>query len=179
MLILLLACTSPSEPPPSPPPPTREEPPPPPDPADAAPWTIGLAEQKRDGSPIATLKDVRTGKHEGYDRVVFELDRVPGWHVEYVDEPVRQCGSGEPTPIAGDGWLEIRLTPAAAHDEAGNATVRERERALDLGNAKELEATCDFEADVTWVIGVGSPNPFRVFELSDPPRVVVDVKTSR
>lgn len=181
--LLWIACTgAPDEAPPVQPPPVDvpepaapEKAPPPADPADAAAWTSGKVEAAHEGT-VAVLADVRTGRHEGYDRVVFELDRIPGYAVEYVDKPVTQCGSGEAVPIAGDAWLEMRLTPAAAHTDAGEPTVKERERILDLGVARELESTCDFEGHVTWVLGVAKPNTFRVFELADPPRLVVDVQ---
>jgi hypothetical protein len=82
-------------------------------------WTAG-ATQVRRGSG-ATLRAVRTARNAGWDRVVFEFDGadVPGYHVEYVDRPVRKCGSGDETQVAGQGWLEVRITPARAHDEAG------------------------------------------------------------
>ena len=124
------------------------------------------------------LRDVRAARHEHYDRVVFEFegDTVPGYHIDYIDRPVRQCGSGEATEIAGDGWLAVRMTPAAAHTDAGKATIPFRERKLALGVALELERTCDFEAEVTGVLGVSSPNKYRVLELTKPARLVVDVK---
>jgi len=120
---------------------------------------------------------VRAARNEGFDRVVFEFrDAVPGYHVEYIDEPVRDCGAGEVRTIAGDGWLEVRLYPAVAHTEAGAPTVTERERALALPILRELELTCDFEAVVTWVLGTASPHRYSVLELRDPPRLVVDVE---
>jgi hypothetical protein len=81
--------------------------------------------------------------------------------------------------VAGDGWLLVRTTPANAHTEAGQPTIRERERNLDLPNLKEIELICDFEAEVSWVLGLASPNRFRVLELSNPSRLVVDVKQHR
>jgi hypothetical protein len=36
--------------------------------------------------------------------------------------------------------------------------------------------TCDFEAVVTWVLAVSSPEPFRVTRLENPSRVVVDIR---
>lgn len=142
----------------------------------SAGWTAG-ATQVRRGSG-ATLRAVRTAQNAGWDRVVFEFDgaQVPGYHVEYVDRPVRKCGSGDEAQVAGQGWLEVRITPARAHDEAGQVTVAQRERKLSLPVLKELELTCDFEADVTWVLGVASPNRYRVSELSGPARLVVDVQ---
>ncbi len=182
--MLWIACTGVVEAPavdvPAPPaaeakPPAREEAPPVADPEPAAPWSVGKLEGKHDGA-VAVLGAVRTGRHEGYDRVVFELDRIPGWEVEYVDRPVTACGSGEAVPVAGDAWLEVRMTSAAAHTEAGAPTVKDRDRKLDLGVARQLVGTCDFEGHVTWVLGVSNPGRFRAFELADPPRLVVDVQ---
>lgn len=143
--------------------------------------TAGIEEKKRDGMKPAILRDVRVAAHEGYERVVFEWagDAVPGWHVEYVDRPVRRCGSGDPTAIAGDGWLEVRMTPAQAHDDRGRATAGARERHPGQPIIREIESTCDFEGDVTWVIGVASPNRYRVLELASPARLVVDIRTDR
>ncbi len=41
---------------------------------------------------------------------------------------------------------------------------------------QELELTCDFEAEVTWVFGNAKPNKYRVMELREPTRLVVDVQ---
>ena len=142
--------------------------------------TAGIITKKRDTQAPSRLIDVRSARHAGFDRVVFEFDgAVPGDHLEYVDNPVRRCGSGDPTAVAGDGWLEVRLTPADAHDTEGKALIAVRERQLDHAVLKELEQTCYFEAHVTWVLGLASPNHFRVLELSAPPRLVVDVKHGR
>lgn len=140
-------------------------------------WTAGIVEKERSELPPALLRAVRTAEQEGFDRVVFEFaEAVPGYHIEYVDHPVRQCGSGEVMDVAGDGWLQVRLLPAQAHTEAGETTVAERERHLGFVVLRELESACDFEADVTWILGVASPNPYRILELADPPRLVVDVR---
>ncbi|HYG61033.1 MAG TPA: hypothetical protein VEL74_00505 [Thermoanaerobaculia bacterium] len=140
--------------------------------------TAGIIDKPRPDLPPATLRDVRTARQAGFDRVVFEFagGALPGYHLEYIDKPVRQCGSGEPVPLAGDAWLQVRLVPAYAHTDAGQATVQERERHLDYPVLRELESTCDFEAHVEWVLGVASPNRYRVLELSDPTRLVVDVR---
>ncbi len=141
--------------------------------------TAGIVSVPREGYP-RLQSGLRAAAHPGFDRVVFEFQGgVPGYHLEYVDRPVRDCGAGEPRPIAGDAWLEVRLSPANAHTEAGKPTIPEREVVPGLPNVREIERTCDFEAVVTWVIGVGSPNRYRAFELSDPPRLVVDIDHRR
>jgi hypothetical protein len=142
-------------------------------------WTASVVARAPGAAPMTELQEVRTARNETFDRVVFEFagNSLPGYRAEYVDRPIRQCGSGNTTEIAGDGWLELRLSPARAHTEAGGATVRERERgSMGLPNLAELELTCDFEGEVVWVMGTRSPNPFRVLELFNPPRLVVDVR---
>jgi hypothetical protein len=172
--------------PPALPPPPEVAPsvaPPPARPVEVAPPAVddgprfGLApaDVRRDGEP-ATVRAVRVAKHEGYDRIVFEADHVPGFHVGYVATAVR-CGSGTPVVVDGKAVLEIGLRPAQAHDAQGQPTVTERSvKPTDLGVVRQLEATCDVEGDVTWAIGVADRRLFRAFELSDPPRLVVDVQ---
>jgi hypothetical protein len=138
--------------------------------------TVGIVEVKREGAP-SVLHAVRAATNDGHDRVVFEFrDAVPGFHLEYIDKPVRDCGAGDVKPIEGDGWLEVRFYPAYAHTEEGQPTVAERELRPALPVVREIERTCDFEAVVTWVVGTASPNRFRAFELAAPPRLVVDIE---
>jgi hypothetical protein len=140
--------------------------------------TAGDTDKPRPDAKVAVLRDVRAARHEHFDRVVFEFegDARPGYHVAYIDKPVRQCGSGDIVEIAGHGWLSVQIRPAAAHDEAGKAKIPFRERKLSLGVVQEIERTCDFEGEVSWVLGVSSPNRYRVLELEKPARLVIDVK---
>ena len=141
--------------------------------------TIGIVEETN-GGVAATLRGLRAARHEGYDRVVFEFQgTAPGHHLEYIDKPVRACGSGDVVPIAGDGWLEVRLSPANSHDDEGRPTVSPAETAPELPNLVEIQRTCDFEAVTTYVLGVKSPNPYRVLTLTKPSRLVVDVLHGR
>lgn len=140
--------------------------------------TAGIIDKKNQVKGVVVLKEVRAGQHANYDRVVFEFEgaEMPSYHVEYIDKPVRACGSGNVVPLKGDGWLEIRFTPAAAHTEEGKATVKNREQSPNFKIIKEMKSTCDFEAEVEWVLGVASPNHYRVMELKNPTRLAVDIK---
>ena len=145
--------------------------------ADSAIWTAGIVDLAPGPGGVASLISLRAAEHAGYDRVVWEFSgSAPGVHVEYVDRPVRQCGSGAPVPLPGDAWLEVRLEPARAHTEEGRPTIAERRRTAGLPLALEMVQTCDFEAVVTWVIAVSSPEPFRVTRLASPSRIVVDIR---
>ena len=63
-----------------------------------------------------------------------------------------------------------------AHTETGTVTITKADRRLTLSVPKELKLTCDFEADVTWVLGLSARNAFRVTERAAPARLVVDVQ---
>ncbi len=141
-------------------------------------WTASRVDIKRSTPTPVTLREVRSARNEGFDRVVFQFEgeQVPGYHVEYVEKSaVIKCGSGDPAELAGQGFLQIRIQPAQAHAD-GKATVTERERKPALPLLAELEQTCDFEGEVTWVLGVQRPNKYRVMELQGPTRLVVDVQ---
>lgn len=139
-------------------------------------WTAGVVDRRSGGGGQATLESVTAARHAEFDRVVWRLSEMPGVHLEYVDEPVRECGSGHPVALPGDGWLEVRLEPARAHTEEGRPTVPARRIEAGLPVVLEIVRTCDFEAVVTWVVAVGSPEPFRLLQLDDPARIVVDIR---
>ncbi|MDI1481780.1 hypothetical protein [Polyangium sp. y55x31] len=154
------------------------------EPGDTAPeafeGTAAAIEKKIPEVHTVELRSVRAGRHAAFDRVVFEFSgALPGYRVEYIDKPVRRCGTGDVVTLAGDGWLRVRMTPARAHDEAGRPTLSPVEERPKLPVLLQLAPTCDFEGELTWVLGVGSPNRYRVLELRDPPRIVVDVKHGR
>jgi hypothetical protein len=135
-------------------------------------------ETKRSGFAPVTLREVRTARNEGFDRLVlqFDGDQLPGYHIEYIEKSAAiKCGSGDPAEVAGQGWLQVRVQPAQAHQGA-QVTVAERKRKPALPVVQEMELTCDFEGEVTWVLGVKSPNKYRVLELQGPTRLVVDVQ---
>jgi hypothetical protein len=142
-------------------------------------WTAGIVTVSTQLPPdtFALVRDVRAARHGQFDRIVIEFSSsaLPGYRIEYIDEPVRLCGSGKPLQLPGDGWLMIRLTSARMHAQ-GESTVANRDLALELPVILRLVATCDFENVVTWVAAVSAPNRYRVQELKNPARLVVDIR---
>ena len=141
--------------------------------------TVGNTEKKNpNATGAAILKAVRSARHANYDRVVFEFEgtQLPSFKIEYIDKPVRACGSGDVVPFAGDAWLSVRFSGANAHTDAGEATIKDRDRSPNLTVVKDLKLICDFEAEVEWVMGVVSPNRYRVLELKSPTRLAVDIR---
>jgi len=130
-------------------------------------------------APYGVLRRVETAASgAGYDRVVFEFtgDSVPGYSIQYTTAPVQSCGSGDPVSVAGTQRLVVRLEPARAHDEQGNAAPIDRQLAPRLPAVKEMKLVCDFEGQVEWVLGLAARAPYRVSELAGPARLVLDVR---
>lgn len=168
----------PAKPQPQPSPKTPEEPKTSARPKLGPEWTTRDKNSTRRPSGVNTLISVRTSTSSGYDRIVFEFSspEMPAWHAEYVDRPVYKCGSGDVAPLEGDAWLKLNLEPVNAHTEEGKATIGWREKKYDnYRNLLELERTCDFEAVNSWVAGVKSPRKYRVMELKNPTRIVLDI----
>jgi len=127
--------------------------------------------------PVATVVRVEAAGHEGYDRIVFEIeDAGANYSVEYVEDPT-DCGSGEPTfPSGGSAtYLQITIRPANAHDESGASTIESLGLSPDLPAIKRAKQSCDFEAVVSWVVLVDEPLDFRVTEVDSPLRLAVDI----
>ncbi len=131
------------------------------------------------GSPL-TVTAVRVGVHPGYDRIVFELDGPPdgrpGWLVRYTDPP-RQQGSGSVVPVQGTHALTVLITPTSYPFDSEQRTV-ERAPALPSGmlTVTDLRLGSTYEGNWEAWIGTDAEQPFRVFRLADPRRVVVDVQ---
>lgn len=138
----------------------------------------GAADQQ-----TAVLDEVRIGRHDGFDRVVWEFasgDRPRLW-VEYDDQPT-QPGSGEPVDVAGE--TAIRMTASTATDFGAELYAPdhepydgpERVEAAATERVTEAVALGDFEANMEWAVGVDARQPFRVDVLEDPLRVILDVQ---
>lgn len=148
--------------------------------ADGPAFPAGTAAQEQDNSGDwdLVLTDVRVGSHEGYDRIVLEFagTGVPGWSVKYVDEAVLD-GSGRTVRLGGDSVLDIYAsgTTYPAEGEAGYEGPQHFAPA-DGGDVDDVYVGGTFEGYTQVLAGLdGVPTPFRVFTLTAPPRLVVDV----
>ena len=120
--------------------------------------------------------DVRVAEHEGFDRIVLEFTGtgLPGWTVNYVDE-ARLEGSGEDVTLRGDAFLDIYASNTTWPASEYYSGPRRIEPASG-GNVADVYVAGTFEGYTQVLAGIdGEPVPFRVFALTDPSRLVVDV----
>jgi hypothetical protein len=138
------------------------------------------------GSETALLERIALGRHEGYDRVVFQFKNdLPGYSVQYVQPPLKEDGSGNPVSIAGNAVVVVRMEPASGFDlDTGEGVlVYKGPRRIEGSSAgtsvvKELARTGDFEAVLSWAIGLSDKVDFRVTTATSPDRLIVDFRNT-
>lgn len=130
------------------------------------------------GGDQATLRKVRVGRHDGFDRVVFEFDGgQPGYSVRYT--PVaRTDGAGAPIPTLGTVALEVYVQAVSVDLETdgfpltfqptGPITPR-------YPTLRQVRYGGFFEGGTTFAVGLTGRSGFRVLELTGPPRLAIDV----
>jgi hypothetical protein len=141
-------------------------------------------EGESSGAEIALLERVAIGRHEGFDRVVFQFrNHVPGYRVEYVEPPLKEDGSGNVVRIEGNAFVVVRMEQASGFDLSTGEGVMvytgpRRLSGSDAGTSvvREVVRTGDFEAVLTWAVGLEERVDFRVRTASAPARLIVDFR---
>lgn len=150
-----------------------------PDPVSLPPWqSADTVTEDFFGSGGELLPvGLRVGDHDDFDRVVLEMagDAVPGWRVGYVPEAIAD-GSGEPLALEGDAVLEVLVSGTRYADEGEDhydgPTVLDGEDVVE-----QVRYVGTFEGLTQLFIGVDDGRqPFRVFPLADPARLVIDIR---
>jgi hypothetical protein len=130
-------------------------------------------------------KDVRTGGHRCFERLVVELQpgtgaaapTFPGYWVRYATGPVVLSPKGEPVTLRGGAVLLVSM--ASAMSWASNVGYQ---GPTDLFPAnvvtiRELRLVEDFEGQSTWAVGLDRVRGFTVAVLGAPARLVIDIAT--
>jgi hypothetical protein len=126
----------------------------------------------------AELNNIRTGKHDRFERIVLDMTGLPSDFQSREVGAVSDCGSGNTVPMEGREVLESVFHYARAHDDNFNPTYPgpRNFKPANLTNVKRIAFTCDFEATLGIAVGYDDPNSWhKVYTLTNPDRVVIDV----
>ncbi|MET7394900.1 hypothetical protein ABZS66_15565 [Dactylosporangium sp. NPDC005572] len=116
-----------------------------------------------------TVIGVRTGRHEQYDRTVFDFSGgTPGYRVAY-GSLVGQ-GTGTPIPLDGAATLLVVFDGAYAYNFDLTRVYNPR-----LPTLRQIKSGGAFEGRVSFGLGLADRVGFRVLRLTNPPRIAVDV----
>jgi hypothetical protein len=123
--------------------------------------------------------DIRTGAHSCFERVVLELEGVgdlPGYRVQYVDDPVKLSPSDQEVDIAGDATLVLSVGVWMTTMEGAGYVGPDQFVPANVDNIAELRLIENYEGTHQWAIGLDRERPFSVTTLSNPPRIVIDIE---
>ena len=131
------------------------------------------------------LVDVRVGAHNGYDRVVFEFDEpdpnpagnggIPYFQSKTATPPFTEDPSDLPVEVEGEAFARIVFQGASGYDFDGNATYDGPRRLTPgFGTLTDVVESGDFEATMTWTLGLSRTTCWEIQELSNPTRLVID-----
>ena len=124
------------------------------------------------------LTDVEIETDDCVERVTFKFEESepgPGYDVSFQPPEVAKVedGSGDPLAIAGADFLVVRMSPAmtAKIDGEDVEPTYDGPRSIpaptEARMIREVAQTGDFEAQVTWAIGLDNKHPFTVTASND------------
>lgn len=127
-----------------------------------------------DPAKALALTGIRAATHEGFTRVVLEFsgEGTPGvWSAAWTDEAVEQ-GRGLPIQVEGQAVLDLVIdgTPMTASENPYPSGMHTRVGDLDVVS----DGT--FEDNTHVVIGAPAARQFQIGFLSNPVRMVIDVR---
>jgi hypothetical protein len=122
----------------------------------------------------AELVGVAAGCHATFDRIVIRARlATPGYDVRYVTRIVADP-SGRPVSLLGTKRIHVVIHGARGHTTGGTNLVPSVLTPL-CANLRQIKKAGDFEGVVSFGLGLRRKTGFRVFRLTNPRRIVIDV----
>jgi hypothetical protein len=139
-------------------------------------WDTAPVQVTRDVTPVPKTVNLRVGQHPTYDRVVIDLrGPIPGYDLRYV-RSLQYDGSGDQVPLRGARYIQIKLTPAVAHDARGHTVYQGPDlEQYAMPTLRGAAFIGDYEGTVSFGLSLSHLRDFRVFELHAPNRLVIDL----
>jgi hypothetical protein len=122
----------------------------------------------------AELFAVAAACHRSFDRVTIRARFArPGYDVRYVRRIIADP-SGRTVRLRGRKRIRVVLRNARGHTEGGTSLLPSVKTPL-CPNLRQVKLAGDFEGVVSLGLGLRRKTGFRVFRLTNPTRVVIDV----
>jgi hypothetical protein len=117
---------------------------------------------------------VATACHSTFDRFVVRARfATPGYDVRYVRRVIAD-GSGNTVRLRGTKRIRVVVRNARGHTSGGMSLLPAVRTPL-CPNLRQIKLAGDFEGVVTFGLGLRRKTGFRVFRLTGPRRIVVDI----
>ena len=125
----------------------------------------------------APITNARTGRHDCWDRLVIDLNGTPpsGYHVRYVDS-YQAFTYGPGLSVTGGAVLQVRAyAPTTAWSTGQHIVTPSQFSSGGYRTFRDLVYGGGDQYNNDFGLGVRARLPFRVFTLTSPSRLVVDV----
>ena len=132
------------------------------------------ADPKLGAGPVT---NIRAGRHNCYDRLVFDIDGPAATFTAGYVDAVYEDGSGDLVPLRGGAFLQIVVIA----DSYSSYVPKNQTDVVNVAGwqtFRQVAFAGNFESYYSLGLGVRARLPFRVFTLDGPrggSRVVVDV----
>ena len=143
-------------------------------------WTRTFS-RSHQASKVTHLRQVRASKQKDFDRVVFELDgEIPSYIIRYLASHFYEDLDGKHRiRIAGAAFVELELV-MIPYDEEQNKFAHRRgfvpKGDLKMPSLRQIDDKGTEESVYDFLLGIRSRKAFRVSELSNPSRLVIDFR---
>jgi hypothetical protein len=119
---------------------------------------------------------IAAGCHATFDRLTIRLRSggTAGYRAGYVRRVV-QDGSGRPVSLLGNRRILATIQNARAHTPSGGVLLRSNVLTPRCPQLRQVKLAGDFEGTVSLGLGLTRRTGFRVFRLTAPKRIVIDV----
>jgi hypothetical protein len=156
----------------------------------AQPSTVDVASpsaasvQASDPAPAGLFVEMRAASHPGFERLVFEFggDKAPPHRIRAVTE-VREDPSDKLIPLQGKRFLVVVFDGATLdtmlwESDPGKARRYTGPKRItpDLPLLKEVAVAGNFEAVLSFGVGLSGQATMDVQELTSPARLVIDLR---
>ena len=148
-------------------------------------WTVNkVSSREKFDEILPTNYKMRVSKNKGFDRIVFEFNEkeVPEYTVYYTKPPItlepshlenpKKPKSSEIINVKGKAFVMIVFALGFAGKDVGDQFSGEQ----NLPILQDIKSVDWFENFFSFAIGLKAKKPFRVQELSNPTRLVIDFK---
>ena len=144
-------------------------------------WTTGPVARRHEQSENPHLKVVRVAKQKRFDRLVFEFTGpMPNYSIRYLKGRFYEDeGGSHRIRIAGTAFMQVTFNQIPMDEiQAGFSTGKKfsPEGRLKLPALQEVQEKTLFEGFYDFLLGIRSRRAFRVTELQNPARVVIDFR---
>ena len=145
-------------------------------------WTTKKAAREK-GSENTAFRGVRITKQKDFDSVIFEFKgNLPNWEIEYGKSPILLIETGTYAKVTGKAFVKVNFFPVSdsevfdPQEKIKNYEMEISPKKLKLMFIKEIISTSWVNDELSFAIGMKDKTFYRLRELSNPWRLVIDFK---